>query len=144
MFIDASAIVAILGREPGHEEIEKKLAAAEGSFFVSPLVKFEAAVALARQKAPGKASKPSPELLRKAAIAVDAFAEDLGAEEVDVTPAIGRIALEASAIYGEAGGHAADLNFGECFAYACAKALEVPLIYKGADFALTDLAELSP
>ena len=140
MFIDASAIVTILGREPGHEEIETKLAAAESSFSVSPLVRFEAAVALARQKAPGEGSKPSPELLRKAAIAVDAFAEDIGAEDVNITPAIGRRALEASVAYGKAVGHAADLNFGDCFAYACAKALNVSLVYKGADFALTDLA----
>jgi ribonuclease VapC len=40
MFVDASAIVAILGREPGHREIEKRLAAVDGRFFVSPLVKF--------------------------------------------------------------------------------------------------------
>jgi ribonuclease VapC len=41
MFVVASAIVAILGREPGHEEIEKRLAAVEGRFFVSPLVKLD-------------------------------------------------------------------------------------------------------
>ena len=142
MFIDASAIVAILGREPGYEEIEKRMAAAEGSFFVSPLVKFEASVALARQKTVGKAAnaKPSPEFLRLAQEAVDAFVEDVGAEEVVVSPEIGRRALDASATYGRAVGHAADLNFGDCFAYACAKALQVALLYKGNDFAHTDLA----
>lgn len=50
MFLDASAIVSILGREPGYEELEKRLAAARGPFFVSPLVKLEASLALARQK----------------------------------------------------------------------------------------------
>jgi ribonuclease VapC len=40
MFLDASVIVAILGREAGYEEIEKRLAATDGTFFVSPLVKF--------------------------------------------------------------------------------------------------------
>jgi len=53
MFVDASAIVAILGRAPGRREIEKGLAAVDGRFFVSLLVKFEASVALARQKAEG-------------------------------------------------------------------------------------------
>lgn len=138
MFIDASVIVAILGREPGAEELEKRLAAAEGPFLISPLVRFEAAVALARQKSGNR--KPTANLLKLASDAVAAFAEDISAEEIPVTAEIGRLALEACASYGKAVGHAADLNFGDCFAYACAKALQVPLIYKGSDFAHTDLA----
>jgi ribonuclease VapC len=141
MFIDASAIVAILGRVPGHEEIEKRLALVEGRFFVSPLVKFEASVALARQKVAAKGmAKPSPELLQQAQEAVYALVEDLDAEEVAITPEVGRRALDAAATYGKAVGHPADLNFGDCFAYACAKLLSVPLIYKGRDFAHTDMA----
>jgi ribonuclease VapC len=138
MFIDASVIVAILGREPGHEELEKRLADIDGPFFVSPLVKFEASVALGRQKAAH--IKPSPELLRQAQRAVDAFVEDIAAEEVAISPEVGRFALDASATYGKAVGHVADLNFGDCFAYACAKALKVSLLYRGNDFAHTDLA----
>jgi ribonuclease VapC len=139
MFLDASAIVAILGREAGFEEIEKHLATVEGPLFVSPLVKFEASSALARQKTAAN-TKPSPEFLRQAQRAVDAFVEDLGAEETPITPEVGRMALEASATYGKAVGHIADLNFGDCFAYACAKLLNVRLMYKGNDFAHTDLA----
>ena len=141
MFIDASVIVAILGREPGYQEIEKRIVEADGRFFVSPLVKFEASLSLARQKAMlTSRAKPSSELLRLAQEAIDAFVEDIGAEEVAISPEIGRRALDASASYGKAVGHAADLNFGDCFAYACAKALNVPLLYKGSDFAQTDLA----
>jgi ribonuclease VapC len=138
MFVDASVMVAILAREPGHEEIEKRLAALGGAFFVSPLVKFEASTALARLKAGG--GKPSPSLLRQAERAVDMFVEDLGADEVTISPEIGRLAIDACAAYGKAVGHIADLNFGDCFACACAKALNVGLLYKGADFAHTDLA----
>ena len=47
-------------------------------------------------------------------------------------------ALEASAAYGRVVG--AGPNFGDCFAYACVKVLRVPLLYKGNDFAHTDLA----
>jgi ribonuclease VapC len=142
MFIDASVIVAILGREPGYEELEKRLADITGPFFVSPLVKFEASVALARQKAMVKAAniKPSRELLRLALKAVDAFVEDIAAEEMAISPEVGRLALDARANYGKAVGDVADLNFGDCFAYACAKALNVSLLYKGNDFAHTDLA----
>lgn len=137
MFIDASVIVAILGREPGHEELEKRLAATEGPYFVSPLVMFEASIGLARQKS---VAKPTPELLRQARRAVEAFIEDLAAAEMEISPEIGKQAVEASAAYGKAVGHAADLNFGDCFAYACAKTLGVGLLYKGDDFAQTDLA----
>ncbi|BBK33848.1 ribonuclease VapC [Stella humosa] len=142
MFLDASAVVAVLGREAGCEGIEDSIAESEGPFFVSALVKFEASLALARMKASkaGKNARPSAELLLQAALAVDAFAEDLGAEEVAISPAIGKLALRASAAYGKAVGHVADLNFGDCFAYACAKALGVPLLYKGNDFSHTNLA----
>lgn len=142
MFVDASVIVAILGREPGHEEIEKRMAAFGGPFFVSPLVTFEAAVALARLKSLGAGpnTKTSPELLRQAQTSVQAFVEDLDAQSIPISHAIGQRALEASATYGKVIGHPADLNFGDCFAYACAKALDLTLLYKGQDFAHTDLA----
>lgn len=138
MFVDASVIVAILGREPGHEELEKRLAAVEGPVYVSPLAKFEAIVGLGRQKS--GAGRPSADLLRQARAAVDAFVEDIGGTEVAVSPEIGSMALDACQAYGKAVGHPADLNFGDCFAYACAKALGVALLYKGDDFARTDLA----
>jgi ribonuclease VapC len=140
MFIDASAIVAILGREPGHEELEKRLATFGGPFFVSPLVKFEASVALARQKTTARRRKPSSENLRQAQRAVDAFIEDVAAEEISITTEVGRIALDACVAYGKAAGHAADLNFGDCFSYACAKSLKTLLLYRGNDFSSTDLA----
>ena len=40
--------------------------------------------------------------------------------------------------------HRAGLNLGDCFAYALAKALDAPLLYKGDDFALTDVCPFSP
>ena len=137
MFLDASAIVAILGREPGHEELEKRLFAGEEKVFVSPLVTFEASMALARQKAMNR--KPSSDLLHQARRVVEAFIEDLGAEEVSISPEIGKAAFEAGAVFGKAVGHVADLNFGDCFAYACARQARVPMLYKGDDFARTDV-----
>jgi ribonuclease VapC len=52
---------------------------------------------------------------------------------------IGHAALQAFARYGR-GRHPAQLNMGDCFAYACARARNVQLLYKGDDFARTDLA----
>ncbi|MBL8552029.1 MAG: type II toxin-antitoxin system VapC family toxin [Hyphomonadaceae bacterium] len=47
-------------------------------------------------------------------------------------------AREAYRRYGK-GRHPAKLNFGDCFAYALAKALDAPLLYKGVDFGKTDI-----
>ena len=51
-----------------------------------------------------------------------------------------RTSSDAYATYGRGQGSPARLNMGDCFAYAMAKRLGVPLLYKGDDFALTDLA----
>jgi ribonuclease VapC len=139
MFIHASAIIAILNGESDAGELTQRLAGSSTSAHVSPLAIFEAANGLARAKSP-KNAKPTPELLEKAEAAVAAFARGLAAKEMPVTPEIGKIALDASRRFGKAVGHEADLNFGDCFAYACAKEAGIPLLYKGNDFALTDLA----
>jgi ribonuclease VapC len=49
------------------------------------------------------------------------------------------IARAAYAQFGRGMGHPARLNFGDCFAYALAKSLNAPLLYKGNDFARTDI-----
>ena len=67
------------------------------------------------------------------------FIEDIGAEEISISPEMGKAACEAGAVFGKTVGHVADLNFGDCFSYACAKALGVQLLYKGNDFIHTDL-----
>lgn len=54
------------------------------------------------------------------------------------------IAREAYRLYGMGTGHPAKLNFGDCFAYALAKATGEPLLFKGADFAQTDVARALP
>lgn len=141
MFLDASAIVAILGREPGYEEIVKRLDAARGPLRVSPLVIFESVSALARIKS-GKAYRKAAQrdAAEDARRSVLSFIKDGGIEEIAISSEIGRLALAAFAAYGKGGGNPAKLNFGDCFAYACAKSLGVSLVYKGNDFAHTDLA----
>ena len=56
-----------------------------------------------------------------------------------VTAASARRVAEAYARWGK-GVHPASLNYGDCFAYACAKANDARLLYKGNDFVHTDLA----
>lgn len=50
-----------------------------------------------------------------------------------------RIARDAYRDFGRGSGHSARLNYGDCFAYALAKALGEPLLFKGDDFGSTDV-----
>jgi ribonuclease VapC len=139
MFLDASAIVAILAKEPGYEDLVRRIGDVQGQLYTSPLARFEAAVSFARLRS-GKEKRPGPELVDTCGQLVDALLSEIGAKDIHITSSIGDMALRAAATYGKAVGHPADLNFGDCFAYACAKAYRVKLIYKGEDFAKTDLA----
>ena len=138
MFLDASAIVAILGNEADAVGLEKKIDAATTPFFTSPIAIFEAVTAIARPRAPS--GRVTPDLLEGARLGVTAFLEALDAGQVLVGPDIGKKAIAAAGQFGKIAGHKADLNFGDCFAYACAKACRMPLLYKGNDFSQTDLA----
>jgi ribonuclease VapC len=124
MFVDASVIVAILNEEPGSEELEKRLAATSRPLYISPLVRFEAVQGLARAAAEAikKNTKPTPDMLAQARDTVDAFVIEIAGKEIIISSEIGNRAIDASMKYGKAVSNSADQNFGDCFAYACAKA----------------------
>jgi len=71
--------------------------------------------------------------------AFEDFLEGLGLEVVAVTAEQAKLATQANRLYGRSSGHAAKLNFGDCFAYALAKVLDEPLLFKGNDFGQTDV-----
>lgn len=129
MFLDASAIVAIIALEPGYERLADRLDEAPEPF-TSPLSVFEAALAVGRDRRIG---------FERARTLIRQFLESVGAEVMPIEPATGELALEAHERFGK-GKHRARLNFGDYFAYAMAKQHGVPLLYKGDDFSLTDLA----
>lgn len=138
MFLDASAVVAILNREPGFVELIKLAGNSPTSILYSSLSRFEAIVSLARNRA-GSHRSATPAQIDEVKELVDALFVELGAKNLDLTDSIGAGALQAAQTYGRAVGHPAGLNLGDCFAYACAKAAGVGLLYKGGDFAKTDL-----
>lgn len=137
MFIDASVIVAVLGKEAGWDEYVRRLDANASRLYISPLVRIETIQALARKQS--GAAKPSAATIVGAGQILDAFIARLQIEEIAVSAQIGALAVEASGRYGKIVGHPADLIFGDCVAYACAWALGVPRMSKDNDFALTDL-----
>lgn len=138
MFLDASAVVAILDREPGFEALLARVGATSTPLHFSPLSRFEAICSLARIKA-GKNRSATRQEIERIGELVDAFFARIGAQNLDLTAELGVGAQQAAQTYGRCVGHAAALNLGDCFAYACAKMSGVPLLYKGNDFARTDM-----
>jgi ribonuclease VapC len=65
-------------------------------------------------------------------------------EIVPVTPDDARAAAVAFERFGRGSGHRANLNFGDCFAYALAMTRQVPLLFKGDDFIHTDVTPALP
>jgi len=70
---------------------------------------------------------------------LDSFLTIAGIRVESVTTAQADIARAAHIQFGKGTGHAAGLNYGDCFAYALAKAMTIPLLFKGDDFAKTDV-----
>jgi ribonuclease VapC len=140
MFIDASAIVAILMPEGDAPRLIAALEHHGGPFFVSPLVRFEATLSLARARRAISETAVKMDALETAQAAAEYFIQDVGAIEMPISQDIGSGAIAAAMTYGKVAKHPADLNFGDCFAYACAKIHALPLLYKGNDLTHTDLA----
>jgi ribonuclease VapC len=130
MFVDASALVAILRRESDFEVLAARLDHASDAI-TSPVAVLEAVMSLGKQK-----GLPVAEA-REAVIGLLARS---GTEVVALDEATGELAIDAHARFGKGSRHPARLNLGDCFAYAMAKQHGVPLLYKGDDFSQTDLA----
>lgn len=125
MIVDSSVIVALLTREPDAEAYEETLASAWPRR-ISAATLVESAIVLESR---GGAT---------AAVELDTFLERTGilVEAVTVEQAVA--AREAWRRFGR-GNHPAALNYGDCFVYALAKTRNEPLLFKGEDFALTDI-----
>jgi ribonuclease VapC len=70
---------------------------------------------------------------------LDRWMAGVGMKVQPVTDVHLALARRAHVTFGKGTGHGAGLNFGDCFAYALARSLDVPLLYKGGEFARTDL-----
>lgn len=128
MFVDASALCAVFLHEDDYMDIETKLASASGAI-TSPIAVWETVRGVVRETGLdiGEARGEVETYLAEAGIDL----VSIGAGDLD-------IALGAFARFGK-GRHPAQLNMGDCFAYACAKRRGVPLLFKGRDFPLTDI-----
>jgi ribonuclease VapC len=128
MFIDASALTALLTDEDDARELLARMQQTK-TRITSPLAIWEAVIAVARKL---------DLTIGDVADSMDRYLELMKIELVPVPPETARTALDAFDRYGK-GRHPAKLNFGDCFAYACARHLGQPLMFKGADFPQTDI-----
>lgn len=131
MLLETSAIVEYLTNGPRADEIADRIEAAQTRFHIGPTNEFEATAVIASRLRCN---------VGEAHARVLEFARELGAERMAITPEIGERAVRAFAEFGKGHGHPAQLNFGDCFSYALAKAANVPLLYVGNDFSRKDLA----
>jgi ribonuclease VapC len=126
MIVDTSALIAILRDEPEAVSYARVIELAD-SRRVSAANFVEAALVIDSSRDP-VASRRFDDLCREAHLIIE-----------PVTEAQARIAREAYRDFGRGSGHPAKLNFGDCFAYALAKVSGEPLLFKGDDFAHTDI-----
>jgi ribonuclease VapC len=123
--IDTSAKIAILRREDEAEPFARVIAEAERCFF-SAVGLLEASMVMI--------GRGPPEL----ANLLDALVQELAIEIVPIDEELARESREAFIRFGK-GRHSAGLNFGDCVSYALAQTRGLPLLYKGDDFAKTDV-----
>jgi ribonuclease VapC len=126
--VDSSAVLAILLREPPEQQLRARLAADAALISVANYVETGQVLA---QREPAHAT----------AVLADfhAFLDRSWITLAPIDEEQARVALDARIRYGRGFGHPAKLNYSDCFAYALAKARNLPLLYVGDDFTHTDI-----
>ncbi|MGO9741970.1 MAG: type II toxin-antitoxin system VapC family toxin [Roseiarcus sp.] len=128
MFIDASAMVAMLTDEPDGDRLARVLEGDQGPITSAIAIYETAARLMSKSSLSGEeARRTVEEFLRTTNVRVVA----IGEREAEM-------ALRAFERFGKRR-HSAGLNMGDCFAYACAKVHGAPLLFIGDDFSLTDV-----
>ncbi len=123
--VDASALIAILDKEPDAALYAEAIAEADSPLISAATLLEVNIVMLNRHGA-------------RAARMVDRLIQEAGFQVESFTAQHAELAREAYARYGK-GQQSAGLNYGDCFSYALAKATGLPLLFKGQDFSRTDL-----
>ena len=127
MILDTSALLAVLLDEPDADHFERTIG-------VAPVCRMSVANYLeAIMVIEGRLGDAGGR-------EIDNYLEEAGVDLVSVTPEQAQAARMAWRRYGK-GNHPAGLNFGDCFAYALAEVSGEPLLFKGEDFALTDVEQ---
>ena len=124
--VDSSALVAILEEEPEHRQFKAILEAAPRRI-VSSVTLYEVGIVLLRRRGPGGIDD------------VRALINAFDFEVIAFDRSLSEAALEAYSRFGKGINPKTQLNLGDCASYVLAKSLGSPLLYKGEDFAGTDV-----
>jgi ribonuclease VapC len=124
--VDTSALLAVVFDEPESVLFIETLASCDAVFVCTATV-LEALSVVSKRKGPAGVAVLHRFLNRPTFKPVAP-----AMPEID-------IAYDALLRYGKGNGHPAQLNFGDLFSYATAKSRGIPLLYKGNDFAQTDI-----
>jgi ribonuclease VapC len=127
VIIDTSALIALLRAEDDAPRVARALATRGEPKRISAANFLEAAIVIDASRE-AIASRRLDEVIQKANVAIE-----------PVTAEQAHIARAAYRDFGKGSGHPAGLNFGDCFAYALAKAMDEGLLFKGNDFGFTDV-----
>jgi len=127
MVLDTSALLAILFAEPEANAMVRALSADPRRVVGAPTLVETSAVLRAKK---GGAAE----------VALDALLERLGVEIVAMGLPAARLARLAYGRFGKGVGNPGVLNYGDCLAYGVAMAEREPLLFKGDDFARTDVS----
>jgi ribonuclease VapC len=125
--LDTSSLLAILLSEPEAPAMVRAIASDETRLVGAPTL-VEASAVMQAKKGPG------------GEVALDALLERIGARTIEMSVPAAKLARLAYARFGKGVGDPAVLNFGDCLAYGVAMAAAEPLLFKGEDFAHTDVA----
>jgi ribonuclease VapC len=129
LILDSSAVIAVICREPGYEDLLRKIALARTVAIGAPTVAETQMVV---------EIKVGNRRARDGAALVDQFLAEIQAVVVPFARNHVSIFFEAFRRYGK-GRHPARLNMGDCFTYAVAKAAGMRVLYVGEDFGQTDI-----
>ncbi|MEO8125444.1 MAG: type II toxin-antitoxin system VapC family toxin [Bryobacteraceae bacterium] len=124
--LDSSALIAILDQEDDAVNYAKAIAEADRPL-ISTATLVEAGIVMLNRHGPKGARK------------LNDLIQEAGCQVESVTAQHAQMALEAYSVYGKGQNNKAALNYGDCFSYALAKATGLPLLFKGDDFAETDI-----
>ena len=128
MVLDTSALVAVLQDEPEQRQFIRLIEEADARRLSAATLVETSIVIEARFGAEGVRD-------------LDLFLSRAGVETLSVDAEQAQLARHAFSRFGK-GRHPAGLNFGDCFSYALATSLSEPLLFKGRDFALTDVSQV--
>jgi ribonuclease VapC len=128
MIVDTSAVIAVLKEESDAARFLRVLTLSAELKRMSAANYLEAAIVVDANRNP-LLSRRLDELI----VQTEIMAEPVTLEQAE-------IARAAYRDFGRGSGHPAQLNFGDCFAYALAKSMREPLLFKGGDFSQTDVA----